>query len=157
MMENLRSYILCMISAAVIIGVLSSFTSAGGVIKLVGGVILMISMIQPLARFDFEGIQRYFEYSFAEGEAAAEQGSAIAEKAMADIIKEETEAYILDKARLYGAEIRADVHVSSDSIPIPREVTVTGDYTAVSKQLLQEMIEEELGIPKEYQLWTGRN
>lgn len=156
-MEEIRGYILSIAAAAMIISMLSSMTKGGGMIKLVGGIVLLIVLIQPVAEFRFEGLESYLEDTFSDGERAAEEGNEIAKNKMADIIRAETEAYILDKAGLYDTRIEAQVRLSNDEIPCPVGVTITGIWSDTEREKLEELIESELGIPKENQIWTGGN
>lgn len=157
MMERIRGYILAIAAAAMIVSMLSAMTKGGGMIKLVGGIVLLIVLLRPAAEFQFEGLESYLEHTFADGERAADEGNAIAKNQIANIIRSETEAYILDKAGLYGAVITAQVSLSNDDIPCPVGVTITGNWSDTAKEKLEELIESELGIPKENQVWTGSN
>ncbi|MFR3325850.1 MAG: hypothetical protein ACLTR8_15535 [Oscillospiraceae bacterium] len=51
-------------------------------------------------------------------------GENLARDSMADIIKEETEAYILDKAADLHANLRVEVAVGEDNLPAA--VTISG-------------------------------
>ena len=52
-----------------------------------------------------------------DAEDAAAMGENLARDSMADIIKEETEAYILDKAADLHANLRVEVTVGEDNLP----------------------------------------
>lgn len=158
-MESFRSYILSVTAAALILGIVSSIvdpkSSAGGLVKLIGGLYLTFVVIQPLANFDFDAVDDFWLAFSVDGRAVSTAGENLAKDAMADIIKAETEAYILDKAGLYRAEISADVTLSDDDIPVPVSVTIRGNISPYAKAQLQSAIETELDIPKENQVWIG--
>ena len=72
---------------------------------------------------------------------------------MADIIKAETEAYILDKASQLNVELSVEVTIDEENIPTA--VTLSGEVSPYARRQLQEIIESDLGIAKENQRWTG--
>lgn len=158
-MEELGKYILSVTASAIIVGILSSVidgkSASGALVKLVGGLCLTVAVIRPVVNFDFDALLAFSEDFSAEGEIAAAEGQDISRRAMADIIKSETEAYILDKAGTYRAELTAEVILSEDSVPVPVEVTIWGDISPYGKSQMQRIIESELNIPKENQVWTG--
>ncbi len=151
------SYVLSVTAAATILGIVSSLvdgkSTAGAFIKLIGGLYLSVVIIQPLARFDFDALTDWTLRFSAEGDAVAADGRLLARDALATRIMSETEAYILDKACSYRADVRADVTLSGDDIPVPVAVTICGSFSPIAKAQLQRTIETELDIPKEDQKW----
>lgn len=158
-MEELGKYILSVAASAIIVGILSSVidpkSGTGALVKLVGGLCLTVAVIRPVVNFDFDALLAYSEDFSTEGESAAAAGQDLAREAMGDIIKSETEAYILDKAGLYRADLKVEVNLSDDLIPVPVGVTIRGDISPYGKSQMQSLIESELNIPKENQVWTG--
>ena len=77
----------------------------------------------------------------------------MAREAERDIIKARIQAYILDKADSFGTQL--DVEVILDQDNIPTSVELRGNISPYAKAQLTGIITENLGIPKEYQLWTG--
>ena len=80
-------------------------------------------------------------------------GENLARDSMAEIIKSETEAYILDTARSLQAEVTVEVSVNEENVP--DSVTVSGAVSPYVRRQLQRIIESDLGIAKENQKWTG--
>lgn len=85
---------------------------------------------------------------------AVDQGKEESQKAMAQIIKQETAAYILEKAQSLGAQIQVSVEVSDADLPIPVGVRISGTVAPYAKVQLQTFLEQQLGISKENQRWT---
>ena len=160
-MAALSSYILSLIAAGMLVGILSSLvdvkTAPGGLIKMLGGIALLIIMIEPVVAFRFDTLADYALQSFLEGEMAAQWGKDQARDAMAEIISEETRAYILDKAGLYGADIRVEVTLNDEEIPVPEQVTIQGACSPDVRSQLEQFIASQLGIPKEHQIWIGNS
>ena len=88
-----------------------------------------------------------------DAEDAAAMGENLARDSMADIIKEETEAYILDKAADLHAHLRVEVAVGEDNLPAA--VTISGEAAPYARRQIQAMIANDLGISKENQKWIG--
>ena len=143
-----------------ITGILTGFTdskSATGVLlRMVSGLFLCIIAVSPMADLDLSYLTDFVETFEESAQTAAAVGTSMADDALRQIIKTETEAYILDKASIYGAEIHVDVELSEDEIPCPVGVTINGVYDAAIQRDLQNMIEAELGITKERQKWNGQ-
>lgn len=158
-MEQLSRYILSVIAAAMITailtGILDKKGSAGTLVRLIGGLFLAFCIVQPLANFDWSALTAFAEGFSADGEAAAAQGEILADEEYRSIIKSRVEAYILDKAETYQAELTVEVTLSDQDVPVPAAARLQGSISPYAKSQLQQMMEEELGISKEDQLWIG--
>lgn len=154
----MRQYVLTVICAALLSGVaLSLVQSSGakGVVKLICGGILAVTVLSPLAKFDIEQELRRVLPNKMEAEAFAAQGEQMSRASMAALIKSRTESYILNKAAALGGEITAEVRLSDDVPPVPEAAVLTGRVSPLLRQQLERMMEEKLGIPKENLKWTG--
>ena len=67
-----------------------------------------------------------------------------------ECIIDSCEAYILDKAKVLGGDITAEVSLNADLIPV-FAVIHAEDQSA--KAQLQAILQEDLGIPMENQQW----
>lgn len=156
-MEQLGKYILSVTAAAAVTGILSGLSDPksgiGALLKLIGGLFLAFTVISPVAKLDFESLTAFAESYSSEAAAAAAVGENIRSDAVADIIKSRLEAYILDKAGMYQAELTVEVVLSQEDESVPEGVTLRGSVSPYVKGQLQRMIEEDLGIPKENQEW----
>lgn len=158
-MEKLSGYILSVVSAAVITGILNSFldqkSAQAALIRLMGGLLLCFVVISPAARLDFSRVEEFFEEYSLMGEAAAASGDNLAREELESIIKAEVEAYILDKAAQYQGTLSVEVTLSTDGMAVPVGVKLQGDISPYGKIQLQQMMETDLGIAKENQVWNG--
>ncbi len=161
MMGKLCSYIISVTSAAIAFGILSSIGNGKGgenpLLRLVGGIFMLIVVIQPAVHFRFDGLDAFVNQTLLDAQLAAQEGEEITSDAMCDIIKAETESYILDKAGAYDVVLDVDVSVGEDGIHIPESVTILGSCPASIQEILSEIILRDLGIPKERQRWIGSN
>lgn len=152
-------YLLSVVAAAILVGVLTGIMdkkgSSGTLIRLIGALFMTFTIIQPFTNFDWSYLTAFAEEFSADGEAAAAQGEILADEEYRSIIKSQVEAYILDKAESYQAELSVEVTLSTDDPPVPATVRLQGAVSPYAKNALQKMMEEELGIREEDQLWIG--
>mgnify|MGYP000885463590 FL=1 len=155
-MEGLREYLLRLLWAALVCGVVNRTAKGSGcapVIRLLCGVFLTVVLVQPLCGLSFEEPLRWAENLNALGAEIVEQGSREAQAQKEAIIKTRLEAYIVEKADQTGASVSADITLDDDGLP--RAVTVTGVLSPAAKGRLKRMLTQELGIPEVRQQWNG--
>ena len=158
-MQNLGQYILSVGLAALLIAILTEFSdkksTTGMITRMICGLFLAFTVINPLTDLDFEILESFSEEAVQGAQPAVAAGTSLAEESMRQIIKQETEAYILDKARSLGFDLEPDVTVGDGACPVPESVRITGSIPTKSRNQLAEEFEKELGISKENQIWTG--
>ena len=98
-----------------------------------------------------EGRRRSYILTPLGRQALEEEYARQQEAALETGIEEELASYIWDKAQALGlsCQVCVTVETGADGIPVPRSVTVTGAYS----EDLSEIIETDLGIPREQQNW----
>lgn len=157
-MADLRTYILSLTAAAMICGVLSGFLHDGStklLIRFILGMFLTLAVIRPFAKVPLPQLEDIFPQVDRLSQEAVEQGEKMVQGALEDIIKARTEAYILEKADQLNADVRAEVTVSRDGIPVPVAASIQGSWTPYARDQLQLFLDTELGIPKENLQWNG--
>lgn len=156
----MRQYIICVVCAALICGLLTGFMKDCGVkkiLKLLCGIFLTFTVIRPIAGISIPDLPD-LGHIYDEAKEAAGEGKRFAEDSLTDIITARSEAYILDKAKAMEVFLTAEVATSSvDGFPVPESVVLEGEISPEKKGLLSQLIADELGIPKENQVWTGGN
>lgn len=157
-MEGLRQYVISVVTAALACGIVSGLTPKGTakeLVRLLCGVFLAFTAIRPITGLDFNALAE-FSFPYArEAEQAAAMGENMARQSLADIIKEESEAYILDKAAALNTDLTVEITVSDDDAPVPVAAVLCGEVSPYARQQLETILQSELGIAKENQLWTG--
>lgn len=152
-MSALGTWLLRVTACAVLVSLAGQLAPDGTMKKITrftGGILLMLTMLSPLLRFDpaapEAGISAYREaVAQLETELAEERDDALAAR-----IAEETGAYIESKADELGLRVRAEVTVEKRSGAFrPASAVLYGAENAA----LRELIERELGIAEEDQLW----
>lgn len=154
----MKQYLLSVVTAAIISGIvtklLGSKGTQGAIGKLIAGLFLAFTVISPLRSVSIQDLTS-FTVSYSEAaECAVETGKNLTLQAMRASIKENCEAYILDKARSLNAELEVDVTVSEEDVPTPVAIKLSGNVAPNAKSTLSRIITEDLGIPKEEQKWS---
>ena len=157
-MDSIKDYLLSIIVAAVISGIATSVVgkkwTVGSVIKLLTGLFLIITVISPWTKLNISELTAYFSDYSSQAEDMAAQGQTVAQSEIAAIIKEQVEAYILDKASLLGLDVAVQVTLSETDPPTPESVTIQGAVAPYAKTRLEQILDTDLGIAKENQHWT---
>ena len=153
----IKEYIFSVCAAALICVIVRSLLqkgTLGNLTKLISGVFMLLAILSPLKQIyipDWQGIT--FSYRL-DAQNAAKWGEESTLNAISQIIKEQTASYILERAQPLGLELSVDVILSSDDVPVPKTIYLTGTAGPYAKQQLQEIIIRELGITKENLIWT---
>ena len=151
----MKAYFLSVICCAILCGIVTSFLekkgASGKLLKLISGIVLTFTVLAPIAEVKLEDMTFFITDIQEDGEAVASIGQAHSLDAMAAIIKRETEAYILDKARELQTDL--DICISLNADLKPSTVTLEGKITELNRQKIEHMIARDLGIPKEDQIW----
>lgn len=120
------------------------------VAALAGGCLMLLAVLSPLVCVDLED---WTWPAFSLDSLPDMEEST--QKQVNGIIKQSSEAYILDKADELNAMVSAEVEVmpSENGLAIPYAVTLTGLVSARQKEALAQAIAEDLQIPAERQRW----
>lgn len=157
-MDAIRQYILSVICMAIVCGIVQMLFPSGtvaSVVKILSGLIVTIAVLSPLLQEKVLQWDLTFESIVSDGEAAVAEGQTAAEDALAQLIKEETQTYILNKASALGADITVEVQLRSEYPNEPASVTVRGAVSPYVKQQLANCLSQELGIAEEDQIWIS--
>lgn len=157
-MDPFREYLLRILTTAMICSVVQIYPPKGTcaeLSRLICGIALSVTVIGPLCRLDLSRqIEPLLSFS-VEAEDIVADGEAMAQSALSERIRTETEAYIQNKAGQLGARILAEVTVSQDPLPVPVAAAVSGACTSHEQDRIREIISSDLGIPKENITWIG--
>lgn len=158
-MELIRAWVLTVTASAMVIGAAEALMPEGAVKqagKLTGGLILVLGLLQPLVSLDYEDLLGMVE-SLPAGAIGQEELSVSVLDPMKGIIEEELAAYIVDKGESLGVSCRAQVTCAAgeEGVPIPQRVTVSGTFGEGQKKALIQYITQDLGIPREGQIYVS--
>lgn len=155
-MGGLGQYIFRLSAGAVICGIIMGIVQDGSyrsLMQMICGLFLMVLLISPLTDIQWDPDFRFFQEHLQTGKDQASTGEAMARNEQMLCITEAVEAYILDKAAGEGAALTVKVTLGEDLLPA--FVEMRGNLTHQAKRNLSDIMERELGIAKENQLWTG--
>jgi len=153
-MGALREWLTSVVVVSVLLAVVQTLIPEGTVRKIgtfTGGLILLVTLLQPLLGVDFEALELRLEQSRETVEQRQQELEQAGERELAELIERQTAAYIWDKADALGLDLSAEVRVERgpEGIPLPVSATLTGTYS----EALSVYLERELGIPRERQVW----
>lgn len=153
----MKEYVLSVVAAAIVCAVVRVFlnkkTAIGHISGLLSGILMAITVLAPLGNITFNGISEFWDDLSGDAEKYVLQGAFIAENEKADIIKDQSEAYILDKANRMGLQITVEVELDGQNGNIPHSVVVSGNVSPYAQMQLGSYMEQNLGIAKENQKW----
>lgn len=158
MTAAVREYLLSVVAVALLSGVVLALTPKGAVhrtLTFLSGLAMILTALGPVAKIDFDTIAQSMARTRIEAEEAAEGVTVDNTELIAEIIKEESETYIWDKAAALGlAPTEVLVEVQTDSAyPYPYRAVIHVKCTEEQRLTLQKTLEEELAIPAERQEW----
>ncbi|MBO4938327.1 MAG: hypothetical protein J6C98_04925 [Oscillospiraceae bacterium] len=155
--EQLRTYVIGITAAGLIAGILlgivRSKDTSGTLLRVVVGMFLTFTVIRPIVNLNIGDINSNLtSFSQEAGESAAD-GEILARDFYCSYIKSETQAYILDKAEDYGADLTVEICLDDSESAVPVGVQIRGSVSPYAKTALGRIMERDLGILKENQVW----
>lgn len=159
MMESLGKYLTSVAAAAIISSVISKLypkgRAASSIIQMMCGVFMMVTVVSPWLKLPVYDFTSYAQSFVQQADAAIDWGNAAAEEYKRTLITEKVSTYILDKAAQLDMEIEVEVILSADEQSIPCGIMIKGEVPEEKKYQMQNILEEELGIGRADQIWTG--
>ena len=124
----------------------------GDTAAFIGGLILLIVMLEPLVHIDPAAVSldtQAYRQAVEQRRQALTQAQAAEWKRR---IEADIETYISDKAQTMGLsiQIRITAQAGDDGVPMPVLVELTGPWS----QPLSQWLEETVGLPAERQVWN---
>lgn len=152
----MKAYILSVICAAflcaIVSGMVDKKSTVGAVLKLICGIFLTFTVVKPITEIRLSEWEAIPWDLLQEAEAVSNIGSNQAQAELEAIIKQKITAYILDKANSLDGTL--SVEVTLDEAGIPVEVILTGTISSQGKDTLSGILQSDLGIAKENQIWN---
>lgn len=157
-MELLRQYVISVTTAAILCGILMALLRKGAsqaLVKLLCGFFLAFTLLHPMKNLELGELPELLRVEPDLSQDLTRQGSDYAGNTMAEIIKEKTRAYILEKAEELHLELEVSVTVGEGEVPVPECVYISGKASDFARTRMEAFLEKTLGIAKENQIWTG--
>ena len=154
---DMGKYLLSLVTAAILCGIATSLLgnkgALGTAVKLLAGIYMTLSIVAPWGQLRLGELSELKDQITADGERITVSGQNAAREAMAESIIASTRTYILDKAETFGAELTVEVMLDDSPIPVPNGVRIRGNISPYNREKLGSIIERDLGIPTEAQIW----
>ena len=155
-MGFLRQYLLSILTAAIICAIISMLTkrhqAISGIIKMISTIFLSVTIFSPLMDLKIDDNFAFPAQFSQEAEKIISSAQTDIHYETEEIIINQTESYILEKAALYGVNLDVSIKLNNDT-GVPASVILCGMVAPGAKQRIQDLIVEEIGIPKEEQVW----
>ena len=156
-MDAIREYLIGVVAAALLCGIITTIIGTKGTVgvavKLLSGLLMLLAVIRPWTSITFDGFFDWSEGIAADGTGIVTSGEMMAEEAYHLGIKKQIESYILDKARALDCNLKVEVILSDGSIPVPKQVRLTGELSPYARRTLTNEITQHLGIDQEDLIW----
>ena len=152
MIAVVRAWLIGITAAALIVALADCLAPDGAIkkiSKLAGGLIMLIAIIQPIAKLDYETLSGVLTDYHIQNEVGGSDLEVENQRLMKIIIEENTAAYIQDKAHEMGASCRAEVQCGTNESGhiYPVSVAVYGNLTDKQQNDIGRMIEGDLAVP----------
>lgn len=156
-MDMLCDYVIRLSATALLCAVVMRFVSGSGtvkmIIKLLCGIILAYSIIQPIRQLKFSDFGDLAIEFHRDADSAVQWGENTSTEAWRESIIQGTRSYILEKAKEWNLDLVVEVELSDDKYPVPVAVSITGNVAPYAKTVLEDVISSDLNVPKESQKW----
>ena len=156
-MDGIREYLISVTAAALLCGILKSLMGEKGnsaaLVRLICGIFLALTVIRPLKELNLKDFSLLPTGLLEEARLTSGEGEEYTRQAKEDLIIQQCEAYILDKAQTLEASIQVEIQISQEGEPIPAGSIITGNLSPYARNQLSKTLEEDLGIPQEDQKW----
>ncbi len=153
----MKSWLMGFFASALLSAIALALTPGGKKpVALAGGLIMLLAAVKPLARISYQDIATQLAKYQIKADSLRTGIEVSSSEIISLIIQEQTEAYILDKAGELGLDIQVRVTVGSgsDGWPYPSAVAITGQFSENHRQMLSDIIAQDLAIDRDRQEWS---
>ena len=156
-MNRVSQHLLSILAGALLVSISNTLVKNKGalssILKLITGVTLTMLIVSPWTGITIDTVG----YSLSETAIVVENGKKVAQNEISIYIKEQTEAYILDKAFDLGLDISVDVTLTEEMPPEIASVSVKGFASPFAQKQIMILIREDLGVAEECLVWSQSN
>ena len=154
MMESVRTWVLSILAAALLLGLLESCAPKGAVrsvAKLAAGLALFLAVAAPLEERLPDWVGRSFREELASVTAFSDTLIETDKTYLETIMSRRVAEYIVSEAEKAGAAVTCSVECgwTEEGIPIPCSAVVRGGLTAAQRAALTDYASQQLGIAED--------
>lgn len=155
-MDEVRQYIVSIITAAIICGTVTCLVGKKGniasIVKFLCGLFMTITAIAPWVNLRLPDDYSFWDTLQAEAQISVAEGEEISAQMQSAIIKEQLESYVLEKAN--SLELDVSVEISLNDRNLPDLVIIQGAASPYARNRLSSYICENLGVTEDGLKWT---
>lgn len=127
------------------------------VARLVGGLLILLTVLSPLVRLEARDFTEFVEGFAQDADLNAEAVQTDYREQWAERVRELLEQNIEQQAASMGLTLRAEVVVRIGECPEPESVTLHGAVAPEEQMALQVYLVQTLGFAKERVIWEAEN
>ena len=152
MTEAVKKWILAILAAALLLGLLEALAPKGpvrGVARLAAGLVLFLVVVSPLAAGLPDWVGRAFEEELASVTVFSDELTDTNESYLETIMSQRAAEYIVTQAEEMGLSLTASVSCAwtEEGLPVPAGAVLRGEVPTETRAELSQVIQAELGIP----------
>lgn len=157
-MKDVSNYLISVVCAAMLLSIINHiFRKKGavhGLIKMLSGVYLATVIVSPITKIkinqDYLSLDAYYQSAYL----YCDDGKMLSNSKNKQLIKSNTESYIMDKAVSMNADLCVEVVMSEGDENLYESIILKGDTSPYVKEMLSKVITNDLGISVEAQQWS---
>lgn len=127
------------------------------VARLVGGLLILLTVLSPLVRLEARDLTEFVEGFAQDADLNAEAVQTDYREQWAERVRELLEQNIEQQAVSMGLTLRAEVVVRIGECPEPESVTLHGTAAPEEQMALQVYLVQTLGFAKEHVIWEAED
>ncbi len=127
------------------------------VARLVGGLLILLTVLSPLVRLEARDLSEFVEGFAQDADLDAEAVQTDYREQWAERVRELLEQNIEQQAASMGLTLRAEVVVRIGEYPEPESVTLHGAAAPEEQMALQVYLVQTLGFAKERVIWEAED
>ena len=155
MTEAMKNWILTILAAALLLGLLEAAAPKGpvrGVARLAAGLVLFLVVVSPLAAALPDWVSRGLGEDLGSVAAFSDELEETNESYLETIMSQRASEYIVTQAEEMGLSLTASVTCdwTEEGLPVPSSAVIWGEVPEQDQVTLNQTIQEGLGIEGEY-------
>ena len=152
-MEQMGSYVIRLCAGAFLVGIVTAMSGNKNAVKWVSGLVLLFLALSPIRKLETHFLWDMPGQIHAQAKTITSRAEEDALHQIRAGIIERTCTYILDEAESLGADIQVLSLALEDEGFLPVRVELGGNISPYDRMVLSGVIEKDLGIGKEGQIW----
>ena len=158
-MTPLRSYLIRLISCGFLVSLVGSLPMtkhAKSAVRLCAGCLLLLTAVAPLLTLDGSSLLGKLEALTKQDNQSEDSAKQKHEELLRELVEAEVSDEIVREAAGCGAEVSVQVQTQKDAasgLYVPWQITLRGEVEQPIRNMLEEYLNTEWGIPPQRQRW----